>query len=546
MIGRGARATLAWACLLAAVVPACERAGGPRALPPDAAHGVHRTQLELAPEGAAATHYGAPAPWTASGTEAAIGTRLQRLGLREDAGLSRAMRELARLAPARTNIPAGLTDGLLAWAGVADPAPRLVVVELEQDSVGCHRTAARACEPAIADLVEGVGAVAAGQRYGVGVARTARGSTRMIVAVLERAVQLEPIPVRVRSGGRVELRGTLLGGRARPSVEVTVPAGGARTLAAGTDDGTAFTTSLACDAGDGAYQVEILADGPHGVEVAANFPLYCGVAVPKVLLAELEDVDRDVAPDDIEAMSLALVNETRRARGLPELQWSEPAARVARAHSRDMREHGFVGHVSPTTGDVAARLARARIDAAVVRENVARGYGPSGIHQSLMRSPGHRANLLADDVTHVGIGVVFGPPESAAADAPRPMFLTQNFLRPPGADAPAPAEMLPTLQQRVATLRREAGLAAPQWDPALDAIAARLARARAAGRGLPRGWEQQVFERGHASVDSHAVTSPQFDALLAVALWREPQLHAGVGIARGQAGELVMIVLLVP
>ncbi|MFO0636380.1 MAG: hypothetical protein U0168_26415 [Nannocystaceae bacterium] len=42
------------------------------------------------------------------------------------------------------------------------------------------------------------------------------------------------------------------------------------------------------------------------------------------------------------------------------------------------------------------------------------------------------------------------------------------------------------------------------------------------------------------------MTSPQFDALLAVALWSEPQLHAGVGIARGQAGELVMIVLLVP
>src|SRR5690606_1505642 len=108
---------------------------------------------------------------------------------------------------------------------------------------------------------------------------------------------------------------------------------------------------------------------------------------------------------------------------------------------------------------------RARIQGTVVRENVARGYGPKGIHESLMNSPGHRANLIAEDVTHVGIGVVFGDPESTAADAPRPVFLTQNFYAKPGADLPdKPSE---SLRERVDAVRKANGKQPLTWHAAL-------------------------------------------------------------------------------
>ncbi|MBC8069961.1 MAG: hypothetical protein IAG13_16605, partial [Deltaproteobacteria bacterium] len=81
----------------------------------------------------------------------------------------------------------------------------------------------------------------------------------------------------------------------------------------------------------------------------------------------------------------------------------------------------------------------------------------------------------------------------------------------------------------------------------LDAIAARLADARARGRAWPRGWEQEVFALGHANVESHVIESLDFDALAAVELWRTPALHVGVGIARTRGdARFVMIVLSVP
>ena len=71
-----------------------------------------------------------------------------------------------------------------------------------------------------------------------------------------------------------------------------------------------------------------------------------------------------------------------------------------------MRDAGFVGHTSPTTGSPTDRLARAGIRSALVLENIGRGYSAREIHEGLMLSPGHRGNLLHEGATHVGVGVV--------------------------------------------------------------------------------------------------------------------------------------------
>src|SRR5205807_4183092 len=101
---------------------------------------------------------------------------------------------------------------------------------------------------------------------------------------------------------------------------------------------------------------------------------------------------------------------------------------VARAHSADMLAHGFFGHVSPSTGTTVDRVMRAKIDALVILENVARAATAGEVERGLMNSPGHRANILNKEVTHVGVGIA-----SSDAGGQRELLVTQLFSKPPEA-----------------------------------------------------------------------------------------------------------------
>jgi hypothetical protein len=59
-------------------------------------------------------------------------------------------------------------------------------------------------------------------------------------------------------------------------------------------------------------------------------------------------------------------------------------------------------------------------------ENIGRGYGAEEIHRGLMESPGHRANVLNPDVTHVGIGVVAEEENGRNAFVATEVFIRMN------------------------------------------------------------------------------------------------------------------------
>ncbi len=536
-----------------ACAPACDRPStsggsrGPRSRA-DVFEGITVVPVDVTFGGPAAPRYGEPVPHRTSPTEAAIGKELERLGMTPDPALHRAARELARSAPDRANLPSGLIDAVMAWAGLVDPPPRLVVVELPSDPAGCHSTYTAACQGAVASLIGKVETPDSRipPHYGAGVARAAGGRTRMIIAVVEPMVALEPIPTSIAMGRSVKVQGRLVGARQHPSVEL-VDATGAwtRVSTSVSLDGT-FSAQVACGPRRGRHQVEVLADGAHGPEVAANFPLYCGARAPSRARVELERLESSVDAVQIARANFEYLNAERKRRGLDPLSWDDRAADVASDHSRDMLRGGFVGHVSPRTGDASNRFERAKIVGAVIRENVARGYGPKGIHDSLMSSPGHRVNMLADDVTHVGIGVVVGPVDPDVPQAPRPVFCTQNFFKKPGAGAPRDTLLAPTMRKRVDAARREQRLGKVRWDDGLDAVAAAVAKRVAAGRRLQSGWEQEVFDLGYETVETNQVRSADFDALAGLELWNTSQLAAGIGIVRvpeAKGGGFLMIVL---
>lgn len=112
------------------------------------------------------------------------------------------------------------------------------------------------------------------------------------------------------------------------------------------------------------------------------------------------------APGLMERRLIALVNRDRRRRGLAPLAIDEGVVAVARAHSQEMLDAGYVAHRSPTTGSAYDRIRAAGIRSAVVLENITLHDSVAAAHRALMDSPGHRANILSPRVTRVGVGVV--------------------------------------------------------------------------------------------------------------------------------------------
>ncbi|HEY8375050.1 MAG TPA: CAP domain-containing protein [Nannocystis sp.] len=509
---------------------------------------VENVRLSTAPT----ERYGVPVQHALTAAETGLVEAMTGPGFRHDPALSRIAREVARTAPSRTNVPTALITGLTSWVGLYDPPPQLAIADLPAEGAPCGEQVSASCREAIAGLAQAVhesvrGRKTSGLYFGAGVTTLADGTMRLVVAMSERGAAIEPMAKSLPAGGRAEIRGRLLGGRKNPVFEVFDPQGKIAHLSVKANRNE-FVGSFQCGPARGAYQVEVLAEGTYGPEVVANFPLYCGEKPPGALRVEIERIDASVDADAIARANFAALNDTRARQGLPLLQWDNQAAAIARGHSEDMAKSGFVGHHSPTTGDVDARFRRAGLKSAVIRENVARGYGPWAIHQGLMQSPGHRVNILATDVTHVGIGVVLAPPETDAKDAPRPVFLTQNFYAKLGGDAPV-ANMPEALRQRVDQIRREKRLRPMAWDGALSEAAQAFAEGIASGdeNRAQKQYDARIDKLRFRGVETHRVLAPSFAALDGFELWQQEVAGAvGVGVAKvtkgKDAGMIVAIV----
>lgn len=126
------------------------------------------------------------------------------------------------------------------------------------------------------------------------------------------------------------------------------------------------------------------------------------------------------------ASMLGWVNEERALNDLPPLAHADDIARVAEAWSAEMAAMASMEH-NPAFGDQLCCWE-------LVTENVAYGEAyrvwlpgdpverlTRELHEGLLGSPGHRANLLDASVDQVGIGVHL--------DAEGTMWITQNFRR---------------------------------------------------------------------------------------------------------------------
>lgn len=136
-------------------------------------------------------------------------------------------------------------------------------------------------------------------------------------------------------------------------------------------------------------------------------------------------------------------NEYRRAHDLPPLTNNDQLSAAARARALDMQEHGYFDHQNPVTGDGPGEaIETAGYVARTYSENIARGRWRSSqqLVQGWIDSPGHRENILREDVREIGVAIV----RSAGATSRGPFafhYAVQLFGRPladcgelPGAD----------------------------------------------------------------------------------------------------------------
>ena len=102
---------------------------------------------------------------------------------------------------------------------------------------------------------------------------------------------------------------------------------------------------------------------------------------------------------------LRLLNGERVQRGLHPLKVDMEITKVARLKSQDMVDNGYFSHNSPTYGSPFDMMKQFGVKYIYGGENLAGNPSVQNAHDSLMKSEGHRKNILNPNFTHIGIGV---------------------------------------------------------------------------------------------------------------------------------------------
>jgi uncharacterized protein YkwD len=117
------------------------------------------------------------------------------------------------------------------------------------------------------------------------------------------------------------------------------------------------------------------------------------------------EFDTDAA---MEKDMLQLINTERIKYGLKALLADTQLTTAARMHSADMFTRGYFSHNTPEGINPFQRLHKLNIRYLYAGENLAMAPTLLKAHEGLMRSPGHRANILNTSYGKVGIGILDG------------------------------------------------------------------------------------------------------------------------------------------
>lgn len=190
-------------------------------------------------------------------------------------------------------------------------------------------------------------------------------------------------------------------------------------------------------------------------------------------------------PSGREEQLFNLLNQERVRAGLPELQWKQGLADAARAHSDLLARHKKLSHQFTGEPELQQRAGKTGAHFDAVAENVA--YAPTvlDLHNGLMHSPPHRANILNPEYNAVGIAIVERNGE---------LYATQDFARVMAHLNEAQFRQAVVAAFQKARAAQNERLIAVRSDPRLhDAACSRNLNAKHVLRGLPGATDLAIY-----------------------------------------------------
>jgi uncharacterized protein YkwD len=184
-----------------------------------------------------------------------------------------------------------------------------------------------------------------------------------------------------------------------------------------------FAGKLPWHHGKGVYQLEINASNGFAL---FNLPVYYGVPYTPPPAPQLyPPEDPSATPAQLAVEALGAFNALRTRYHRPTFVLTPALEQEAQAHSADVVAHNYFDvhpHVGSDGSGPDDRVNHAGVKYTILGEDVADDPSIRGAIDSLMMSPGHRANILLKDFTQVGIGVARQPGGN--------LILTIDFIQP--------------------------------------------------------------------------------------------------------------------
>ncbi len=151
------------------------------------------------------------------------------------------------------------------------------------------------------------------------------------------------------------------------------------------------------------------------------------VFISGFILFKNTDVSEDTLLGDIKSgVVIAFTNEERKDVGLPELTESETLNQAALLKAQDMASKSYFAHYSPDGTSPWAWFTKAGYEYKKAGENLAVNFKDSKtVVNAWMDSPTHKANIIKDGYTEIGIGIAEGEYKGKKA-----MFVVQLFATP--------------------------------------------------------------------------------------------------------------------
>lgn len=108
---------------------------------------------------------------------------------------------------------------------------------------------------------------------------------------------------------------------------------------------------------------------------------------------------------DDENRMLTYINAERSRENLAPLKWEDDLYKVALEHSKDMARTARMSHTGSDGSQPQDRARTSGVFASSIAENVARDINVVSAHTSLMKSIGHRQNILNPEFTHAAVAI---------------------------------------------------------------------------------------------------------------------------------------------